>query len=819
MLARLFHHRRLTFLLFFLSFLALFGFCEWLFADLPAPDALITRASAGTAKIYDRNGQLLYEILDPRTGSRTRADLVDIPNYLQQATIATEDATFYSNPGVSLWAIARALYLNTRQGQVVSGGSTITQQVARLVLMDPQERTQRTLTRKLREAILAVRLSRAYDKDTLLEMYLNETYYGNLAYGIEAAAQIHFGVHVRDLDLAQCALLAGLPQAPAVYNPLVHYDAAKARQQIVLGLMVKQGFITQEQADLAYAEPLHFTGPTDALRAPHFVAYVRNQLEETLGHETLLAGDWRVTTSLDLNLQQRAEAIVQRRLVDIEEHEATTGALVALDPATGQVLALVGSANYTDADIDGAVNGATALRQPGSTMKPLLYASAFERGWTPASVVHDIRTAFVTDESKTYVPANADAIYHGPVTLREALANSYNLPAVILQKRVGTDVLLDTAHAFGLATLRGAQRYGLTLTLGGGEVTLLDMTYAYAVFATGGIRRQPLTILDITSTGDDAPFADPQSAIRNPQLISPQAAYLITNILSDNDARASTFGLNSPLRLSRPAAAKTGTTNKWRDNWTIGYTPDLVVGVWVGNASGAPMRHVSGLSGAGPIWHEFMQVAHRPIPIHDFAMPEGLVWRDICPLSGHLAGPHCSYSRREVFIAGTEPQVECDQHVTVSVDRRTGEPATASTSADDVAEKIYWVPPPELREWARTHDIPHLVSSSTRSLADSPPRQLVALTSPDPDAVFTLASFMPREHQRIEVQTEVYTEEWPQRVTLYADGQVLATLRQPPYRALWTLEAGEHTFHALAVAHDGSLIRSEPTTVLVEEKQ
>jgi 1A family penicillin-binding protein len=836
MFARLFRRRRLTILLLILSSLALFGLCEWLFADLPAPDALITRASTGTAKIYDRNGQLLYEILDPRTGSRTRADLADIPTYLQQATIATEDATFYTNPGVSLWAIARALYLNTRQGQIVSGGSTITQQVARLVLMDPQERARRTLIRKLREAILAVRLSRAYDKDTLLEMYLNETYYGNLAYGIEAAAQIHFGVHARDLDLAQCALLAGLPQAPAVYNPLVHYDAAKARQQIVLGLMVKQGFITQEQADLAYTEPLHFTGPTDALSTPHFVAYVRNQLEETLGHETLLAGDWRVTTTLDLDLQRRAEAIVRRRLAEIEEHEATTGALVALNPATGEVLAMVGSADYADANIDGAVNGATALRQPGSTMKPFLYAAAFERGWTPANVVYDIRTAFVTDEGEIYVPANADAIYHGPVTLREALANSYNLPAVILQKRVGTDVLLDTAHAFGLATLRGAQRYGLTLTLGGGEVTLLDMTAAYAVFATGGIHRQPVTILDITSTSDGASFADPSTMLRagslirpsaDSQVLSPQVAHLITDILSDNDARASTFGLNSPLRLSRPAAAKTGTTNKWRDNWTIGYTPDLVAGVWVGNASGAPMRHVSGLSGAGPIWHEFMEVAHRPIPVHDFAVPDGLVWRDICPLSGHLAGPDCPYSRREVFIVGTEPQAECDQHVTVSIDHRTGEPATASTPAADVVEKIYWVPPPELREWARAHDIPQVASQQigksanqqVDGVADSQVRRLVALTSPDPGAVFTLASFMPREHQRIEVKTEVYTEEWPQRVTLYADGQVLATLSQPPYRALWTLEAGEHTFHALAVAHDGSLIRSEPTTVFVEEKQ
>ncbi len=821
MFARPFHFHR-TVKLLALAALALMGLYlhQLLFADLPAPDALITRASSGTTKIYDRHGRLLYEIFDPRTGSRTRASLADVPVHLQRATIATEDATFYTNPGVSLPAIVRALYQNARQGEIVSGGSTITQQVARLVLMEPQERAQRTLTRKLREAILAVRISRAYDKDTILEMYLNEVYYGNMAYGIEAAAQTYFGVHVRDLDLAQCALLAGLPQAPATYDPLVHYDAAKERQQIVLGLMVRQGFISQEQADAAHAEALHFTGPADALHAPHFVAYVRNQLEAALGPEVLLAGGRHVTTTLDLDLQQQAEAIVQRRLADLKENQVSSAALVALDPATGQILAMVGSANYGDAGIDGAVNVATALRQPGSTMKPLLYAAAFNSAtspdtalWTPASVVHDVRTAFVTAEGATFLPANYDNIYHGPVTLRESLSNSHNLPAVILQKRVGTDVLLDTAHAFGLDTLRDPRRYGLSLTLGGGEVTLLDMTAAYAIFATNGIRRQPTAIFPV-------PFANsPIRPFVDSQILSPQVAYLITDILSDNDARAPAFGMNSPLRLSRPAAAKTGTTYNWRDNWTIGYTPDLVVGVWAGNASGAPMRHISGVSGAGPIWHDFMQIAHRNIPVHDFDVPDGLVWRDVCPISGHLAGPDCPYSYREVFIAGTEPQTECEQHVSVAIDTRTGEPATAHTHPDDVAEQVYWIAPPELREWARAHGIPQLplphphTSTPPNSQTSTP----ISLTSPDPHSTFSLAPFIPRENQRISVQAEVYTEEWPQRVILYADGLILAELSQPPYRAAWTLEAGEHTFHAVTEAHDGRLLESEAITIRVEE--
>jgi 1A family penicillin-binding protein len=847
--ARLFHLRRLVFSLLILTALVSLGllsFYRWLTADLPAPDTLVTRASAGTTKIFDRSGQLLYEILDPRTGARTRVPLDDIPIYLQQATVATEDATFYTNPGVSLRAIVRALVLNARQSEIVSGGSTITQQVARLVLMTPQERAQRTLIRKLREALLALRLSRAYGKDTLLEMYLNEVYYGNLAYGIEAAARTYFGVHARDLDLAQCALLAGLPQAPAIHDPLVHYDAAKARQQVVLGLMVRQGTITQEQADLAHAEPLHFTGPSGLLHAPHFVGYVRNQLEETLGREALLAGGWHVTTTLDLDLQQRAEAIVRRRLAEIEEHGATTGALVAIDPATGYVLAMVGSANYGDTAIDGAVNGATGLRQPGSAMKPFLYAAAFSGSqgtgsveWTPASVIYDVRTAFVTDKGETYVPANSDDVYHGPVTLRDALANSYNLPAVILQERVGTDVLLDTARRFGLTTLRDARRYGLALTLGGGEVTLLDMTAAYAVFATGGIRREPVMVLGLARVGHERASVDSRSVdsvfvdSSATRVISPQVAYLVTDILSDNDARAPAFGLSSPLRLSRPAAAKTGTTTNWRDNWIIGYTPDLVTGVWVGNASGAPMRHVSGVSGAGPIWRDLMEVAHQAVPVHDFAVPDGLVWRDICPLSGHLAGPQCPYSRREVFIAGTEPLVVCDQHVAADVDRRTGELATPSTSTADVIEEVIWLPPPELREWARARGIPQLgvggwrlevedwrleagSGAQPRLLPTSYAPRLVALTSPDPSAVFTIASFIPREHQRIGIQAEVYTEEWPQRVTLYVDGQILDSLDQPPYRAPWTLEPGEHTLHAVAVARDGNGFRSEPVTILVE---
>ena len=365
-------------------------------ADLPSPDALLARASSGSTRIVDRYGRLLYEIVDPQSGARTRLSLDEIPPACQQATIATEDAGFYTNPGLDLHAILRATLQNAQSGQIVSGGSTITQQLARMLLLSPEERSERTLVRKLREAILALRIAGRFDKDDLLTLYFNEVYYGNLAYGIEAAAQAYFGTSARNLDLAQCALLAGLPQMPARYDPLIDLDAARERQRVVLGLMVEQGYLSRGQADQAANEPLKFRS-TVALDAPHFVVVVRNQLEAALGAETLSSGEWIITTTLDLDLQHAAEEAIARRLADLREHDVSSAAVVVLDPNTGEVLAMVGSAGYADASIDGAVNAAVALRQPGSAMKPILYAAAFERGWWPGDVVYDVPTAFIDE--------------------------------------------------------------------------------------------------------------------------------------------------------------------------------------------------------------------------------------------------------------------------------------------------------------------------------------------------------------------------------------------------------------------------------------
>ncbi len=426
-------------------------------ADLPSPEAMIVRAAPDTTKIYDRQGRLLYEVLDPRAGRRTRLRLDQMPLQFRQAVIAVEDANFYAHPGVDIGAVARAIVQAVQAEQIVSGASTITQQLARMLALTPEERESRSVTRKLREMILAVRLTQAYPKDTVLEMYLNEVYFGQLAYGVEAAARTYFGKRASELDLAESALLAGLIQSPSAYNPLVNPSAARERQRVVLGLMAKGGVITDQQAAEAAAEPLHFAadGQRDGasvLRAPHFVAYVRNVLEAQFGAERVNGGGLRVTTTLDLDLQARAEAAVSARLDDLRRRTTENGepdynvrnaALVALDPRTGAVRALVGSADYFDAGIDGAVDVALADRQPGSAIKPIFYATAFMRDYTPATVLSDVPTAFTTREGDPYQPENYDHTWHGPLSLRTALATSSNMVAVKVLDHYGST---ESAH-------------------------------------------------------------------------------------------------------------------------------------------------------------------------------------------------------------------------------------------------------------------------------------------------------------------------------------------------------------------------------------
>ena len=649
-----------VFLLFFVLFAAMVTGYALIAAQLPPPEELLARQSPFvSSKIYARDGSLLYEVMDPRGGRRVYVPLERISPYLIQATIATEDADFYRHPGFDPVAMLKAIYRNLRAGETVSGASTITQQLARNLLLSPEERTQRTAWRKIKEVILAYEISRRYPRNTILEIYLNEIYYGNLAYGIEAAAETYFGVTAADLNLAQASFLAGLPQSPANYDVFAGgRERALARQKDVLRLMVKEGYITQAQADAAAAEMAAYSFrplvPRDRIPAPHFVFYVRQLVEQMLGPEALYRGSGlRIYTTLDPGLQSLAEQMVAQHVAALADHRASNGALVAIDPATGHILAMVGSADFYNEEIDGQVNMAVAPRQPGSAIKPLTYVAAFERGWTPATLIWDLETAFPDGVNPPYVPRNYDGRFHGPQRVRSALANSYNIPAVKTLQFIGIPALKEMAARLGITTLT-RDDYGLSLTLGGGEVPLLELTGAYAVFANGGVRVPPTPILYIQDNQGNV-LLDNRRPPAGQQVLRPEHAYLITSILSDRQARCPAFGCPNWLELSRPAAAKTGTTNDFRDAWTVGYTPDLVVGVWVGNADYTPMDRVAGSMGAAPIWHNFMEAALKGKPVRDFPRPPGIMEMEICADSGTQPSPYCPRRRTELFAADQPP--------------------------------------------------------------------------------------------------------------------------------------------------------------------
>jgi 1A family penicillin-binding protein len=694
----------------------------YLIRDLPAPEGITERPIALTTKIYDRNGELLNEIFDPKLGKRTWVPLSEIPQDLINATIATEDADFYRHQGVNFRGLLRAAYLNLLGKGELQGGSSITQQLVKNVLIPEQERQVRSIARKVKEVVLALEISRRYPKKEILEMYLNEIYYGNFSYGVEAAAQSYFGKSVRDLTLAECALLAGLPQAPSLYSPLENLPLAKRRQADVLDLMVRNGYITEAQAEAAKAEELRFAPRRFPIKAPHFVMYVRDQLEKRYGRDALFRGGLRVYTTLDLKMQETAERIVREHVAKLKAYNASNAALVALRPQTGEILAMVGSADFFDPTISGQVNVALAERQPGSSFKPFTYLTAFMKGYTPATMLLDIPSEFPNPPNPPYKPENVDGKFRGPILIRQALANSVNIPAVKTLQFAGVQDVIDTAHRMGITTLNRKNTYGLSLTLGGGEVKLLDMAYAYSVFANGGVMKgtpvrpediqpglrelDPVSILRVEDRDGKVleEFREPQSK----RIISPQLAYLITDILSDNQARAALFGPNSVLKLpSRPAAVKTGTTDDWRDTWTVGYTPDLVTGVWVGNSNNKPMRfRTLSVLTAAPIWHEFMETALAGTPPHPFPRPSGLEEAEVCADSGLLPTPYCPKTIKEIFLKGTVPRKLDDMHRPYWIDRRTGGLATLDTPPEERELKVFTVLPPEAREWAEKNGIP-----------------------------------------------------------------------------------------------------------------
>ena len=713
---------------------------------LPSVDDLRSRASQfETTRILDRNGLLLYEILDPNAGRRTYVPLDKISPYLVAATIATEDKDFYNHPGFDFWAIVRALLDNYRTGGQGGGASTITQQLARALLLSPEERAQRTVSRKAREIILAAELTRRYTKDEVLELYLNEIYYGNLSYGIEAAAETYFHTTAGQLTLAQAAFLAGLPQSPAVYDIYTNPEATLIRHQQVLVLMYilsnEQGCIEVSNspervcvdatsATLAADEVRSYTFPPLEfnMRYPHWVNYVRSLLESKYDAQTIYRSGFTVTTTLDPQLQDEAQRILSEQVATLADRNARNGALVAMKPSTGEILAMVGSADFNNDAISGQINMAISqTRQPGSSIKPIAYVAAFEKGWTPSTLIWDVPSEFppsglATDTREPYIPSNYDGKFHGPVTVRVALANSFNIPAVKTLNFIGVyddpatpqkDGMVAMAERLGITSLTQPD-YGLALTLGGGEVSLLEMASAYSVFANNGQRVPPVAILKITDFNGNV--IDEYKPVPGEQVIRAEHAYLISSILSDNSARSWMFGTNSVLNLPFPVAAKTGTSGTPRgdaaelvyDNWTLGYTPDLVTGVWIGNADYTPMVNTTGSTGAAPIWSQFMQYAAPIVSggnLRGFTPPAGIMEKIICALSGPEPSPWCRGGERREEFASDQPPLPPSKDLfrKVNIDTWSGLEASAACGEDFVEEVMaIRVDDPWARKWLET---------------------------------------------------------------------------------------------------------------------
>ncbi|MCB0196378.1 MAG: penicillin-binding protein 1C [Anaerolineae bacterium] len=675
----------------------------WVAIQLPPAEELRSRSlQFATTQILDRDGNLLWEIIDPTGGRRTNVTLDKISPHIINATLATEDRFFYLNVGVDPIAIMRATFDNLSEREIVSGASTITQQLARNVFLNPKERTERSFSRKLREAVLAMEINRRYSKGQILEVYFNQIYYGNHSYGIEAASQTYFGKSARDLTLPEAAMLAGLPQSPAIYDPYRNPDGAKGRQQVVLGLMVEAGYITLAQAREAAATPVTFRDLDFPLEAPHFVTLVREELEQNVPAAYIYQAGLRVYTTLDESMQAAAEQAVQTRIDELADRNVSNGALLAMDPSTGAILALVGSRNFLDVSIDGQVNMITSPRQPASTIKPLTYLAAFERlDWTPSTLLWDVPVEYGDENGNVYRPRNVDGQFHGPVSVRTALANSYNIPVIKTLEEVKISGLKEIAYRLGISTLN-REDYGLPLTLGSGEVSLLEMTNAYQAMANQGMLLHPTTILTITDN-----FGREISPLRHPsrRVLNEAHAYLITDILADTQARTTEFDPDRILQLSRPAAAKTGTTNDFRDSWTIGYTPDIVTGVWVGNADNTAMDEVDGLTGAGHIWHNFMEAAHQTLPVRDFPRPDSIVEFEVCADSGTFPGELCPATRTEIFYNQQPPLgPEHDFHQYIEIDLNTNLRVNQFCRGN-VELRPYRIFPPEARAWAAARGI------------------------------------------------------------------------------------------------------------------
>ena len=640
---------------------AFFGYFA---ADLPAAHELATVQVPLSTYIYDRTGEhLLYTLEEQR---RELVTLAEVPELMQDATIAIEDHSFWSNPGVDVGGIVRAFQVNLAKGGVSQGGSTITQQLIKTRLLGDEP----TITRKIKEAILAVEAARTFSKQQILEMYLSQIFYGNQAYGLKAAAKTYFGVaDLNQLTLGQMALLAGLPQAPSEYDPVQNPAAANERRALVLDAMAEYGYITQAQADVAKVEPIKVTPAPTSIYAPHFTFRAREQVINLLGEKAAYRGGYRVYTTLDFNMQQLAEKEVKDHVDGLKFANVGNAALITMDPTTGEILAYVGSKDYYDhspkvqGDYDVAGIG---LRQPGSTFKLFTYLTGMLKGgMTASTVLNDIEFNMPDGSGKTYSPKDATKEQHGPVTIRQSLRESLNLPALNVTRMVGVDAIIDTIHQLGINREFDRSRLGLSFGIGAGEMRLLDMASAYQVIANYGRRIEPTFIYKIVDSSGKV-VKDFASKPESKQVLDERYAWVMTNILKDNtDPVHGSFVFGPFTSIGRPAALKTGTTDNLQDVLAIGYTPTRLTAIWMGNSDNTEMSGISSALGPGILWRDYMKTVTGALPPDDFKRPAGIVDKVVCvnPAltggngSGLLPGPNCPSSFRwtEQYVQGTEP--------------------------------------------------------------------------------------------------------------------------------------------------------------------
>ncbi len=643
--------------------------------DLPLPTKLNSVNAPQSTQIFDRNQKLLYTIYVAK--NQNFVSLSQIPKHMREATIAIEDKDFYKHGALDFRGIFRSL-VSIIVRKELQGGSTLTQQLVKNSLLTPE----RTVLRKIKEIILAFATEAIYPKDKILEMYLNQIPYGGTVYGVEAASQTYFGKKAQDLTLAQSALLAGLPEAPTTNSPFgSHPEFALQRQKTILNKMREQGYITIKERETAKKETLKFKKVSNNISAPHFVLYIKDLLVKKYGEKMVEEGGLRVTTSLDSKIQDFAQNAVLSNVDKLEEYHVTNGAAIVTNPGTGEILAMVGSKDYFDTQIDGNVNVALALRQPGSSIKPINYAVGLIKGYTGATTFVDQPICFPTNEGKKYCPVNYDGKFNGVMQVRFALGNSINIPAIKMLKVNTVAAMIATASAMGITTFTEPEKYGLSLTLGGGEVTMLEMTQAYGVFANGGYKINLHPILKIENSHGKVleEYKPPSSPIFGKKVLPEGVAFIISDILADNNARLVEFGPNSALRIpNQVVSVKTGTTNDFRDNWTIGYTPDYVVTTWVGNNDNTPMTNLaSGITGAAPIWRDIMTELLKDVPPHPISRPPSVIQKKVCSVSGLIppveGTPNRCETRFEYFIKGTEP-VKVDPGLQkVKIDKTTND--------------------------------------------------------------------------------------------------------------------------------------------------